>query len=182
MLSHSLKYLVLFWISRFWKVLLHHHKEMPHVCIWHQTNLSASDWQPPLTHMKLQHQSTTYWHMAYFGRHLTHLFLMTPQGFGYQTFLDWRACPCHTAHKPGECDRSRLGLRVYRSLSLCSGKCHTASPLHLTIHQQAPGKLLCNFQWRGSMAREHHSCKQSRKLLQICCLQELDQWALYSRV
>lgn len=118
--------------------------------VWHQKKLSATVWQPPLRHVQLQHQWTTYWHMPYFGRHLTYLFLMTPQGFGYQTFLDWRACPCHTAHKPGERDCSRLGLWIDRSLSLCSGKCHTAGTLNLTIHQQAPGKLL----WISS-AGEH---------------------------
>lgn len=108
---------------------------------------------------------------ALLGEHLTSLSLVTPQGFGYQTFLDWRACPSHTAHQPGECDRSGLGLWVYRSLSLRSGKCHTAGPRHLTVHQQAPGKLLC-ISSAGSMARE---------LLPTCSIQELDKWIFYSR-
>lgn len=103
---------------------------------------------------------------ALLGEQLTSLFLVAPQGFGYQTFLDWRACPSHPAHQPGECDCSRLGLWVYRSLSLRSGKCHTAGPRHLTVHQQAPGKLLC-ISSAGSMARE---------LLPTCCIQELDKW------
>lgn len=107
-----------------------------------RNKLLATVWQPPLRHVKFQNQWTC-WHMPYFGRHQTYLLLMTPQGFGYQTFLDWRACPCHTAHKPGECDRSRLDLWVYRSLHLCSGKRPRAGPLHLTVHQQATGKLLC---------------------------------------
>lgn len=102
---------------------------------------------------------------ALFGEQLTSLPLVTPQGFGYQTFLDRRACPSHTAHQPGECDCSRLGLWVYRSLSLCSGKCHTAGPRHLTVHQQAPGKLLC-ISSAGSMARE---------LLPTCSIQGLDK-------
>lgn len=103
---------------------------------------------------------------ALLGWHLTSLSVVTPQGFGYQTFLDWRTCPSHTAHQPGECDCSRLGLRVYRSLSLSSAKCHTAGPRHLTVHQQAPGKLLC-ISSAGSMARE---------LLPTCCIQVLDKW------
>lgn len=108
---------------------------------------------------------------ALLGWHLTSLSVVTPQGFGYQTFLDWRTCPSHTAHQPGECDCSRLGLWVYRSLSLSSAKCHTAGPRHLTVHQQAPGKLLC-ISSAGSMARE---------LLPTCCIQVLDKWIFYSR-
>lgn len=93
---------------------------------------------------------------ALLGEQLIPLFLVTPQGFGYQTFLDWRACPGHTAHQPGECDRCGLGLWVYRSLPLCSGECHTAGPRHLAVHQQAPGKPLCISsagEWPGSCSQ-----------------------------
>lgn len=128
------------------------------VCVSDTRNkLLATVWQPPQRRVKFQNQWTTYWHMPYFGRQQTYLFLMNPQGFGYQTFLDWRACPCHTAHGPGECDCRRLGLWVYRSLCLCSGKRPRAGPLHLTVHQQATGKLLCTYseghdgQWTSFM-------------------------------
>lgn len=130
-------------------------KKIPGVGVWHKkTSSHCLEASSETCEAPAPENNTVA--QALLGERLIPMFLVTPQGFGYQTFLDWRACPGHTAHQPGECDRCGLGLWVYRSLPLCSGECHTAGPRHLAVHQQAPGKPLCISsagEWPGSCSQ-----------------------------